>query len=252
MDIELYYREAGSGEPLIMLHGNGESGEYFINQIEHFQSRYRVIAPDTRGHGRSPRGEAPFTIAQFANDLYDFMQGLGIARAAILGFSDGANIAMKFAMQHPEMVKALILNGGNLDPSGVKRTAQFPIEIGYKIACRLAAKSPSAKKNAEMLGLMVNDPNISPLELAKLTMPTLVVCGTKDMIRVVAHEDDRRKHPERPAGDPSRRSFRRQQAPGGIQSGRRRFSGKRWIHMNDTPGVTLRSRRGCRLFILSV
>lgn len=59
MDIELYYREAGSGEPLIMLHGNGESGEYFINQIEHFQSRYRVIAPDTRGHGRSPRGEAP-------------------------------------------------------------------------------------------------------------------------------------------------------------------------------------------------
>ena len=125
MNIELYYREAGSGEPLIMLHGNGESGEYFINQIEHFQSRYRVIAPDTRGHGRSPRGEAPFTIAQFANDLYDFMQGLGIARAVLLGFSDGANIAMKFAMQHPEMVKALILNGGNLDPSGVKRTAQF-------------------------------------------------------------------------------------------------------------------------------
>ena len=166
MDIELYYREAGSGEPLIMLHGNGESGEYFINQIEHFQSRYRVIAPDTRGHGRSPRGEAPFTIAQFANDLYDFMQGLGIARAAILGFSDGANIAMKFAMQHPEMVKALILNGGNLDSSGVKRTAQFPIEIGYRIACRFAAKS-----------------NISPLELAKLTMPTLAVCGTKDMIK---------------------------------------------------------------------
>lgn len=183
MNIELYYREAGSGEPLIMLHGNGESGEYFINQIEHFQSRYRVIAPDTRGHGRSPRGEAPFTIAQFANDLYDFMQGLGIARAAILGFSDGANIAMKFAMQHPEMVKALILNGGNLDPSGVKRTAQFPIEIGYKIACRFAAKSPSAKKNAEMLGLMVNEPHIAPEELKKLDLPVLVIAGTKDMIR---------------------------------------------------------------------
>lgn len=183
MDIELYYREAGSGEPLIMLHGNGESGEYFINQIEHFQSRYRVIAPDTRGHGRSPRGEAPFTIAQFANDLYDFMQGLGIARAVILGFSDGANIAMKFAMQHPEMVKALILNGGNLDPSGVKRTAQFPIEIGYKIACRFAAKSPSAKKNAEMLGLMVNEPHIAPEELKKLDLPVLVIAGTKDMIR---------------------------------------------------------------------
>ena len=174
MDIELYYREAGSGEPLILLHGNGESGEYFINQIEHFQSRYRVIVPDTRGHGKSPRGAAPFTIAQFACDLYDFMQAHGIDRAVILGFSDGANIAMKFAMQHPEMVKALILNGGNLDPSGVKRTAQFPIEIGYKIASRFAAGSPGAKKNAEMLGLMVNDPNISPSELAKLTMPTQI------------------------------------------------------------------------------
>ena len=183
MDIELYYRESGTGEPFIFLHGNGESSEYFINQIEHFQSRYRVIAVDTRGHGKSPRGAAPFTIAQFACDLYDFMQGHGIARAVILGFSDGANIAMKFAMQHPEMVKALILNGGNLDPSGVKRTTQFPIEIGYKIASRFAAKSPDAKKNAEMLGLMVNDPNIRPSELTKLTMPALVVCGTKDMIR---------------------------------------------------------------------
>lgn len=183
MDIELYYRESGTGEPLILLHGNGESGEYFINQIEHFQSRYRVIAPDTRGHGHSPRGAAPFTIAQFASDLYDFMQGHGIARAVILGFSDGANIAMKFAMQHPEMVKALILNGGNLDPSGVKRTAQFPIEIGYKIASRFAAKSPGAKKSAEMLGLMVNDPNIRPSELAKLTMPALVICGSKDVIK---------------------------------------------------------------------
>ena len=183
MDIELYYREAGSGEPLIMLHGNGESGEYFINQIEHFQSRYRVIAPDTRGHSRSPRGEAPFTIAQFANDLYDFMQGLGIARAAILGFSDGANIAMKFAMQHPKMVKALILNGGNLDPAGVRRTTQIPIEIGYKIAQRFSAKSAEAKRNAEMLGLMVNEPHVTPAELSRITMPVLVICGTRDMIK---------------------------------------------------------------------
>ena len=183
MDIELFYREKGSGEPLILLHGNGEDGSYFVHQIEHFQSRYRVIALDTRGHGRSPRGSAPFTIRQFSLDLYDFLRAHEIPSAVLLGFSDGANIAMQFALDHPEMVRALILNGGNLDPSGVKRTAQFPIEIGYKIACRFAAKSPSAKKNAEMLGLMVNDPNISPLELAKLTMPTLVVCGTKDMIK---------------------------------------------------------------------
>ena len=56
VDIELFYREKGSGEPLLLLHGNGESGAYFTHQMDYFQNKYRVIAPDTRGHGKSPRG----------------------------------------------------------------------------------------------------------------------------------------------------------------------------------------------------
>lgn len=183
MDIKLYYQEEGNGEPLILLHGNGEDSFYFKNQIDYFQSRYHVIALDTRGHGKSPRGDAPFTIEQFSCDLYNFMQMHQILNAVILGFSDGANIAMKFAMKHPDMVKALILNGGNLNPAGVKRTVQIPIEIGYKIARRFADKSTDAKRNAEMLGLMVNEPNIKPSELSLITMPALVICGTKDMIK---------------------------------------------------------------------
>lgn len=183
MSIELYYQEEGSGEPFILLHGNGENSSYFKNQIDYFQSKYRVIALDTRGHGKSPRGDAPFTIEQFSYDLYDFIKAHRISSAVILGFSDGANIAMKFAMKHPDMVKALILNGGNLNPRGVKRTTQIPIAIGYKIAKHFAVKSQDAKKNAEMLGLMVNDPNIEPCELSQITSPTLVICGSKDMIK---------------------------------------------------------------------
>lgn len=183
MDISLYYREKGNKEPFILLHGNGEDGSYFENQIDYFSDKYRVIALDTRGHGKSPRGNAPFTIEQFSRDLYDFMTGLEISNAIILGFSDGANIAMKFAIKHPNMVKALILNGGNLNPKGVKRTTQIPIEMGYRIASRFAFKSPDAKRNAEMLGLMVNEPNISPAELSKITAPTLVICGKRDMIK---------------------------------------------------------------------
>lgn len=183
MDIELYYREEGDGEPFILLHGNGEDGSYFKYQTDYFHSKYRVIAPDTRGHGKSPRGDAPFTIEQFSCDLYDFMQSHGISSAVILGFSDGANIAVKFAMKHPDMVKALILNGGNLNPKGVKRTTQIPIEIGYKIAGKFAAKSAEAKRSAELLGLMVNEPDIEPYKLSVLTMPALVICGTGDMIK---------------------------------------------------------------------
>lgn len=183
MDIALYYQEKGNKEPFILLHGNGEDGSYFKNQIDYFSDRYRVIAVDTRGHGKSPRGTAPFTIEQFSYDLYDFMEDLKISKAVILGFSDGANIAMKFAMKFPDKVKALILNGGNLNPKGVKSATQIPIEIGYKIARRFASKSPDAKKNAEMLGLMVNEPNIERNELSKITAPTLVICGKRDMIK---------------------------------------------------------------------
>ena len=183
MDITLHYQEKGNREPFILLHGNGEDSSYFENQIDYFCGRYRVLAPDTRGHGKSPRGTAPFTIDQFSRDLYDFMTGLGISNAVILGFSDGANIAMKFAMNYPDKVKALILNGGNLNPGGIKRTTQIPIEIGYKIASRFASKSPGAKKNAELLGLMVNEPNIERSELAQIAAPTLVICGRCDMVK---------------------------------------------------------------------
>ncbi len=183
MDITLYYQEKGNNDPFILLHGNGEDGTYFTKQIDYFYDRYRMIALDTRGHGKSPRGTAPFSIEQFSEDLNEFMSGLGISNAIILGFSDGANTAMKFAIKYPDKVKALILNGGNLNPQGVKRTIQIPIEIGYSITKRFASKSPEANKNAEMLGLMVNDPNIEPSELSKIKAPTLVICGTKDMIK---------------------------------------------------------------------
>lgn len=183
VDIELNYEEKGTGEPFIFLHGNGENGSYFKKQTEYFQNQYRVISLDTRGHGASPRGDAPFTIEQFSCDLYDFMEAHSIARAIILGFSDGANIAMKFAIKHPDRIRALILNGGNLNTKGIKPTTQIPIEIGYRIAKHFAAKSPEAKRNAEMLGLMVNEPNIGPDELSNITAPTLVICGTKDVVK---------------------------------------------------------------------
>lgn len=183
MDIHLNYTEKGSGEPLVLLHGNGESSEYFVHQIEYFSKRRRVIAVDTRGHGKSPRGDAPFTIAQFAEDLLAFLDEHNIEKTDILGFSDGANIALIFALKHPERVSRLILNGGNLSPDGVKRSIQIPIETGYKIASKFADKSPDAKKNAELLGLMVNEPNISSDELSAVTAKTLVIAGTRDMIK---------------------------------------------------------------------
>ena len=183
MDIVHHFIEKGRGEPLILLHGNGENCDYFAGQIDAFALSYRVYALDTRGHGKTPRGAAPFTIRQFADDLLSFMDAHGIEKAHILGFSDGGNIAMIFAMKYPERLDRLILDGANLDAKGVKRSIQIPIEIGYRFAKLFAGKSEEARLHAEMLGLMVNDPNVRPEELSAIRAKTLVIAGTKDMIK---------------------------------------------------------------------
>ena len=183
MDIQHYYIEKGQGAPLILLHGNGEDSSYFKRQIDELSRKYHVYAIDTRGHGRTPRGEAPFTIRQFAEDLLGFMDAHQIEKAHLLGFSDGGNIAMIFAIQHPERVDRLILNGANINSRGVKAAVQIPIEIGYRIARASAKKSEKAKQNAELLGLMVNDPNIPVEELPRIQAKPLVIAGTKDMIK---------------------------------------------------------------------
>ena len=80
MKIKLHYEEKGTGQPMVLLHGNGEDSSYFKNQIEYFSKKYRVIAVDTRGHGKSERGTAPFTLRQFARDLKSFLDEMGQRR----------------------------------------------------------------------------------------------------------------------------------------------------------------------------
>lgn len=182
-DIHLHYTRQGSGPPLLLLHGNGEDGGYFVRQTEYFSRHYTVYALDTRGHGQSPRGAGPFTMARFAQDLLDFMDEQKLERAHLLGFSDGGNIALTFALLHPERVDRLVLNGANLDPGGMNPVIQIPIVLGYRLASLFAGRSPEARLHAEILGLMVNEPRIPPEALKELRLPVLVIAGTRDMIR---------------------------------------------------------------------
>lgn len=183
MDIQLHYIEKGSGFPLVLLHGNGEHAECFYSQIKHFSRYFRVIAVDTRGHGSSPRGTADFTIRQFAEDLHEFFQEQNIKKAHILGFSDGGNIAMIFAMRYPEMVERLILNGANLTVDGLKPEVQYEIEQEYEEALMGAASDEAARQKAELYALMINDPNIAVPKLSAIAAKTLVIAGTRDMIK---------------------------------------------------------------------
>ena len=183
MDIQLHYMIAGQGFPLVMLHGNGEDHTYFKHQMAPFSERYQVIALDTRGHGQSPRGTAPFTLEQFAEDLKGFLDSREISRCHLLGFSDGANIALLFALKYPDYVEKLVLNGADLSPSGVKLSTQAPIVLGWGLLQVIRRLDKRAQPKWELLDLMTTQPHIKPERLSALTMPVLVIAGDRDMIR---------------------------------------------------------------------
>ena len=111
-DAELHYQEAGTGPPLVLLHGLGGSGADWAPQVAAFRDRYRVIAPDARGCGRSlglaaPHG--PFTIAQLARDLLALLDHLGAGPAHVLGWSMGGMIAFQLAVDAPARVASLVI-----------------------------------------------------------------------------------------------------------------------------------------------
>lgn len=189
MGTNLFYTDNGQENgkcPMILLHGNGGNSSSFFYVTCHFGKTRRVINVDTRGHGCTPKGDKPFTLVQFAEDLKEFMDSLGIERADLIGYSDGGNIAMLFALRYPEMVNSMVLNGANMFPDGLERKDQRWIMKGYRKAKRAYRRHPDdekARDNYEMVALMVHEPSISPDELAELDIPTLVLVGSRDAIK---------------------------------------------------------------------
>ena len=183
MDIELFYEEMGSGEPLILLHGNGEDHTIFDNVAKHFAKQYHVIAIDTRGHGKSPLGDEPFSLYQFAEDLNEFMNEQKIEKANILGFSDGGNVALIFASEYPEKVIKLIANGANTKPSGIKPLVHLAMLFRYMLYSVAAAFSGKFELKKALYYIMLHEPHITKEELEQITAPTLVLVGTEDLIR---------------------------------------------------------------------
>ena len=189
MDIELFYTDHGPKEdpsPLVLLHGNGGNSSAFFYVVNHFTPLRRVITVDTRGHGRSPKGTAPFTLDQFSEDLREFLDKMGLKKLTLIGYSDGGNIAMIFALKYPEYLSGMVLNGANMFPAGLKKNDLAWIKRTYRKANKRLARHPddgNARDTADLMRLMTAEPNIQPEMLGVIKCPVLVLVGSDDVIR---------------------------------------------------------------------
>ena len=173
---KIYYEEYGQGEPLIFLHGNNGSIEDFYQQIPFFAKHYRLIVLDTRGQGRSTDlTNTPYTYEEFANDLFQVIQKLNLKKVNLVGWSDGGNTALIFNAQHPELVNKIVTIGAVLNPNGVSK------ELIENL--KNLANNPSESTNLRLIELMLNEPNITKLELNKIQNPVLVIAGEKDEVK---------------------------------------------------------------------
>jgi pimeloyl-ACP methyl ester carboxylesterase len=111
------YRDAGSGEALLLIHGMAGSSQTWRAIIPQLSKRYRVIAPDLIGHGESAKPRGDYSLGAFSVWLRDLLDELEVTRATIVGQSLGGGVAMQFVYQHPDYCQRLVLiSSGGLGP----------------------------------------------------------------------------------------------------------------------------------------
>ena len=119
--VELGYQIKGEGKPLILLHGGFGSVEMFGPNVDLLAEKNQVIGVDLQSHGRSPAADRPMRFETMADDIAAIIRSLGLERAAIMGFILGGAVALRTAIQHPEVVERLVLVS-----TVFKRTGWYP------------------------------------------------------------------------------------------------------------------------------
>lgn len=166
----IYYEKTGTGSPIILVHGNGETHKIFDVLIPELAKKHTVYALDSRGHGSSAKVEE-YHYTDMAEDIAAFVHALDLVKPAFYGFSDGGIIGLIAASKYPTMFSSLVVSGANLTPKGCKLSFRIYARLHY-----MKSKNPLWK-------LMIKEPHITKSDLSNITIPTLVLAGSKDMVR---------------------------------------------------------------------
>lgn len=208
-DLDINYREEGSGFPLIFIHGLSDDSILWTPLMPEFSEHYRTIALDIRGHGHSEKPDTPYSIQLFSEDLLGFLKKLDIPQAHLLGFSLGGAIAQQFALDHPEKIRSLILlstfsyNDPDLRDAFEKlrnSLAKGGFPAFFDEAIKLVVTSEFASANVDAISEMkkrsvrINSPtailhaidacldfNVKD-RIFQISFPTLIISGRKDVL----------------------------------------------------------------------
>lgn len=181
-DGALFYEVTGQGQPLLLIHGNGEDHSIFDKAVAVLKDHFRVYALDSRGHGQSFPVDV-YHYQDMAEDVHQFITGLSLEKPILCGFSDGGILGLLLASQYPDLLGGVIACGVNTRPEEIKPFWLMLFRLMYRFN-----RSP-------LFQLMLTEPDISPDQLARITCPVLITGGSRDMISPKHMEEVTRQIP---------------------------------------------------------
>jgi pimeloyl-ACP methyl ester carboxylesterase len=168
--IELWYEKTGNGSSILLLHGNGESHGIFDALTAQLQGDYTVYALDSRDHGESEKTK-DLSYDLMMEDTTAFIRALELEKPILYGFSDGGIIGLLLASRYPQMLSKLIVSGASLNPDSTRKKWLILFKVLYFF------------NRDKKFRLMLTEPDIHKEDLQKISVPTLVLAGERDMIR---------------------------------------------------------------------
>jgi pimeloyl-ACP methyl ester carboxylesterase len=197
----LYYEEHGSGHPLVLIHGGLGTSAMWEPLLTHLIGDFRVITPDSRGHGRSTNPAGKLSYSLLADDITALIDSLELEKPVVGGWSDGGQIALELGVRHPKAASGLLVGAAYPDfkTTGLREVHRQELAVGDDGVPDLAGVEETLGDFAELvkswhLGgeqqwhdlvhqtvpMWLDYPGLSPDELRTVTTPTLVLIGDRD------------------------------------------------------------------------
>lgn len=191
--VDIAYQEFGQGSPLILLHGGFGSVEMFGPNVDLLARSHRVVGVDLQAHGRTPAPDRPMRFETMADDVAALIEHLGLERAAVMGFSLGGGVALRTAIQHPDVVERLVLVStpfqrsgwhpemtagmDSMGPEVAEPMKQTPM---YETYARVAPRPEDWPKLVTQLTTLLKIDYDLSAEVRRLPMPVMLVLGDAD------------------------------------------------------------------------